>query len=55
MEQAIDFANTLNKMEKWLSHPGMEPKLHRELAALEDRLVRTPAIRKRKKRFWIVL
>jgi phosphoglucomutase len=40
MEQAIDFANALNKMEKWLSHPGMEPKLHRELAALEDRLVK---------------
>ncbi len=33
-----DFANALGKMEQWLSHPGMEPKLHRELTALEERM-----------------
>ena len=40
MEQAMDFANALNKMEKWLSYPNMEPKLRRDLAALEERLVK---------------
>jgi phosphoglucomutase len=40
MEQAKEFANALNKMEQWLSHPGMAPKLHRELVALEERLVK---------------
>jgi phosphoglucomutase len=40
MEQVMDFANALNKIEKWLSYPNMEPKLRRDLAALEERLVK---------------
>jgi hypothetical protein len=39
MEQVMDFANALNKIEKWLSSPNMEPKLRRDLVALEERLV----------------
>ncbi len=39
MEQENRFEQTLGKMEQWLSHPGMVPKLHRELTALENRLV----------------
>ncbi|GAB1475776.1 phospho-sugar mutase [Bacillota bacterium] len=39
MEQRADFGDTLGKMEQWLSRTDMPPKLHRELKALEERLV----------------
>lgn len=40
MDKQISFGDALEKMEQWLSHPGMKPKHIRELKALEDRLVK---------------
>ncbi len=40
MEQGTNFVDALGRMERWVSHPGMMPKLHRELTALEDRLAK---------------
>jgi len=39
MQHDMDFGYALGKMEQWLSHQGMTPKLHRELTSLEGRLV----------------
>lgn len=39
MNNNINFADALGKMEQWLSWPKMPPKLHRELKSLEDILV----------------
>ncbi len=39
MESHMDFGFALGKMEQWLSHQGMTPKLHRELTSLENCLI----------------
>jgi len=39
MENHLGFGYAFDKMEQWLSHQGMTPKLHRELTSLGDRLV----------------
>ena len=39
MENHMGFGYAFDKMEQWLSHHAMSPKLHRELTSLGDRLV----------------